>query len=474
MRAASRFLAMAAVPSTAVAVMLGIPPDRQEFDHEQHATLFPSCVTCHAAAQEAGATWWPTPDGCASCHDGTIEERVAWTAPVVSPASNLRFDHIEHAAELTREGREAARCVDCHARTGAPWMSVERAAVPSCLECHEVGASHFDAPDESCATCHVPLAEATRLSREQIGAFEAPASHESPEFLMIGHGGAARGPDGTVAASCATCHARDFCVECHVDAPEQPLVQALAPDRRSTVLAADFEEPASHRQPTFVTEHGGPARSGDQACQTCHAQESCLTCHVATPEVAQDLHARGPGRGVGARVERTPPESHDVTFIDRHGPPASTTPATCAACHAREECLDCHRPNAANAPGYHDEGFLTRHPAAAYVRESSCSECHNPRTFCATCHLATGLTSQPGQIGAGFHDAKQAFVAGHGSAARRSLESCITCHTETDCLACHSAVGGRRFNPHGPGFDAERLRARAPDMCAACHGSNIP
>jgi hypothetical protein len=79
-----------------------------------------------------------------------------------------------------------------------------------------------------------------------------------------------------------------------------------------------------------------------------------------------------------------------------------------------------------------------------------------------------------GPLHAGFHDANPGFLLGHGKAARQELETCVTCHAERDCLACHSAQGGRRFNPHGPGFDAERLRRRNPEMCTVCHGEAIP
>ena len=58
--------------------------------------------------------------------------------------------------------------------------------------------------------------------------------------------------------------------------------------------------------------------------------------------------------------------------------------------------------------------------------------------------------------------------------ARQTLESCVTCHTERDCLLCHSATAGRHFNPHGPGFNAERLARRNPQTCSACHGRTIP
>jgi hypothetical protein len=79
-----------------------------------------------------------------------------------------------------------------------------------------------------------------------------------------------------------------------------------------------------------------------------------------------------------------------------------------------------------------------------------------------------------GPLKAGFHDGARAFLVGHGQAARQSLETCASCHAERDCLTCHSAQGGRRFNPHGPGFNPERLLRKNPEMCTACHGRAIP
>ncbi|MEZ4378739.1 MAG: cytochrome c3 family protein [Gemmatimonadales bacterium] len=91
-----------------------------------------------------------------------------------------------------------------------------------------------------------------------------------------------------------------------------------------------------------------------------------------------------------------------------------------------------------------------------------------------TCHAQAGLGARNTLQAGPYHDAKGAFLVGHGQAARQSLESCVSCHVERDCTVCHSAQGGRRFNPHGPGFDAERLRRRNPEMCIACHGRAIP
>jgi hypothetical protein len=354
-------------------------------------------------------------------------------------------------------------------------MQVRTAAVRNCLDCHGIRAEHLEAPDSACAVCHVPLVQAVRLSRTDVSRFPAPPSHWAPDFWEEGHGEQARVGSGGVAASCATCHAREFCTECHVNAPEVPAIQALQPDPRSLAHRTELRAPASHADPAFLFGHGQPARKEAAECAICHAQESCLGCHEASPTVALAMHVAGPGRGPGARVERKRPASHGIDFSDTHAEPASARPQSCGACHARSQCLDCHRPNAADiSPGYHPAGFLTTHPAAAYTRDQSCADCHNQSQFCADCHVSSGLGSTDGLRGAGYHDAKAEFLLNHGQAARQNLESCVSCHSERDCLSCHSAQGGRRFNPHGPGFDPETLRRKNPSMCTACHGTAIP
>jgi hypothetical protein len=138
-------------------------------------------------------------------------------------------------------------------------------------------------------------------------------------------------------------------------------------------------------------------------------------------------------------------------------------------------CLECHRPDGSRQSRYHADNFITRHPSSAYAREANCSDCHNPAQFCQSCHQQAGLvaTARIGQKG--YHDAFRGFSLGHGQAARQSLESCASCHAERDCTACHSAVGGGfRFNPHGPNFNAARIRSKNPSVCIACHGRVIP
>lgn len=446
----------------------------QHFDHSKHRALFPSCATCHREPATGEGALYPDPAACAGCHNGTIRPKVDWRPPTGPRATNLRFDHALVAIMVPAGQQAPPNCMVCHGQEGGEWMAVQRVNFKNCLGCHGVTTEHLAAPDSVCAVCHLPLAEAKSLTREDVAAFPVPPSHREPGWVgNHGHARAATGGSAPVAASCATCHAREFCMTCHVDAPERPPIQALESDPRSTAIVVHLKAPASHGDPAFLLQHGATARRSPAQCASCHTQESCVTCHVGTPRVAAALPRRGAGRGVGAVITRRPPVFHGASFATGHQEMAAANPALCAGCHVRADCLTCHRPDAAAATGYHPAGFLIRHPAAAYARESSCSDCHNTAGFCASCHKNAGLVSS-GPLQSSYHDANRSFSSGHGQAARQSLETCIACHAERDCLTCHSAQGGRRFNPHGPGFDAERLKSKNPQMCTACHGTAIP
>lgn len=451
------------------------------FDHWQHRKLFVSCETCHAGAAEKAQPLYPPPVTCANCHNGKLEvagkplREVSWQPPEPR-VSNLRFTHSAHGeAWHGRAGRDSTlSCMECHGQAGAAWMAVEAAPVQAaCMTCHQIRVAHYSAPDSTCATCHLTLAKAVSLPRERVARFPTPSSHQAPGFsLSSGHGAQAR-QGGGVAQSCATCHAREFCTQCHVNAPEVAAIQALESDPRSLAIGAELKSPADHQQASFQRKHGSLSRGSKATCANCHTQPSCVSCHRSNPSVALALPPAGAGRGSGAQIVRTRPATHTGDFADRHASLANSAPRSCNACHARSECLECHRPNPAGSDSYHPAGFLSRHPAAAYNRQSDCSQCHNQAAFCTSCHTQSGFGSSGGLLSGKFHDAQAVFVLGHGQAARQNLETCVTCHSERDCLACHSSQT-RGFNPHGPGFDADRLRRKNPETCAACHGRNIP
>jgi len=468
----------AVVLAAAGGVRLSQAPPK--FDHAQHAKLFVSCATSHAGIELPRGAPMPAAAGCASCHDGVVEKRVEWQARIGPRISNLKFDHLRHASLRRARGDTTGTCTDCHADRGDAWMRVRPPSAAQCVTCHLPGArAHLTVPDSACATCHVTLAGAVTLPRERIAKFPAPPSHTAPGFLLpAGHGAQAKAVTGEarVAQSCATCHARDFCVSCHVDAPEVAVIQALAADARSLSLPHELKAPPTHSAKDFDTRHGAMAGPNGATCRSCHTQESCSTCHRAgapTPGLA--LYAAGPGRGNGARTVRRPPASHTPGWEEHHGPFAAASMKSCTSCHARSSCLSCHRPDAARRGSYHPASYLTRHPTDAYSRSTSCTDCHNVGEFCQTCHAQSGLSARRTLLGAaGYHDGNRQFFLGHGQAARQALESCVSCHVERDCLTCHSVVRGRGFNPHGPGFDSERMLRKNPQLCIACHGTSIP
>ncbi len=443
------------------------------FDHARHRKVFPECEGCHAGIRQAGRPVFPAPEVCARCHDGTVERKVDYTPPEPSIRTNLRFRHAEHDARSGRRlpGDSILACSQCHIPQGAPWLTVRRTNPRNCLDCHGVTAPHLSAPDTACATCHLPLPQAAAWSPERIARLPHPPSHDQANFPSAeGHGALARQSE----RNCAVCHARDFCIRCHVNAPEVKAIQALAPDPRSLAIKVALEAPQSHREAGWLDEHGGVAkREAAKSCAFCHTRQSCMVCHRTRPALALSLPDSGAGRGIGARIPRKAGGYHGPDWVDQHPGPARSAPETCETCHARTECLECHRPNPGAAGNYHPAGFLTRHPALAFNRQVDCTDCHSQSQFCVTCHQEAGLVSTA-PLRQGFHDANGAFALNHGVAARQNLESCVSCHAERDCLTCHSAQGGRRFNPHGPGFDPDRLRQRNPQMCAGCHGRNIP
>ena len=74
------------------------------FPHAAHRGMFPVCTGCHAPQSPGAAPGFPAPESCASCHDGVDLSTVSWSGPS-EIATNLRFDHVAHAADVAASGR---------------------------------------------------------------------------------------------------------------------------------------------------------------------------------------------------------------------------------------------------------------------------------------------------------------------------------------------------------------------------------
>jgi hypothetical protein len=439
----------------------GVFAQRQEpFPHRAHARLFPLCDACHEGIiSGTPSNYYPSPAQCASCHDGEREDRVAWSGPRPR-VSNLDFAHTAHV----RAAGDSVRCASCHATPEGTRMAVGAATPESCLRCHAHQATEHLAPGRDCAVCHQPLT-ATRLDTARIAQFPQPSSHMVSAFLLE-H--APRTPAD--AAACATCHARESCTRCHFDA-RPPAIAQLAQDPRIALLqhgrAPEYPEPESHRPATWAGRHAAAASAEGASCGNCHAQRSCEACHrERLPAAAAALPQTDAADPRGVIVPVAAVRVHRANFVRGHATDAAVAESSCEGCHTSSYCESCHV--ATSSPGFHAQNFMARHAAESYAAESDCASCHNPDVFCRSCHASAGMASK-GRLGVAFHTANAFWLVGHGVAARQGLESCATCHAQSSCTQCHSALGSWRVNPHGPRFNAARVESANRLTCRLCH-----
>jgi hypothetical protein len=166
-----------------------------------------------------------------------------------------------------------------------------------------------------------------------------------------------------------------------------------------------------------------------------------------------------------ARAKPMAVRVHNANFRTDHRAEAANGSLTCAGCHERRFCADCHTTE--NPRRFHRANFVQSHAPESYGRETDCASCHNAELFCRSCHTQSGLGTK-GRLDAAFHTAQPQWLLQHGKAARQGLQSCTTCHAQRDCMTCHSTLGWG-VSPHGPGFRADRLASKNATQCLMCH-----
>jgi hypothetical protein len=435
------------------------------FHHEAHDGLFPTCTGCHSGILSGVADRrFPSNALCAGCHNGQVAPRIEWEGPQ-HRASNLRYEHAAHPGVVNG----AVGCEVCHRLSGrSERMAVGPVAPRSCDTCHT--AEHLS--DESpCQQCHLPVVEAQALTVRDIALFPIPSSHGVSDFVSR-HGASAE----LVQTQCSVCHAQQSCARCHVNSGTLAPIQALGQDERIAGLVAGkspgYPTPTDHADAQWLTVHGWVAEDGVGQCANCHAQPSCTACHRGATELpAPILELPNPGKQAapqGVVVERRAPLGHVADFAERHGGPAAAEQPTCSACHSQGFCSACHE--GATSSGFHPVNFMARHGPEGFGQGNDCASCHNTEAFCRDCHRSNGFGDGP-IAGVEFHTAETEWLLGHAQAARQELETCASCHKQTDCMQCHSALAGGGINPHGPDFDARGLADANPETCRLCHGT---
>lgn len=247
------------------------------------------CESCHAPVEGADRLALPAQAACNLCHaeidaekapERTVDALFAGGAFRATNAlfvdAEVKFSHTQHvAAEVA--------CDACHAgiTTNERVDELAPVAMAACSACHVERKLANE-----CSTCH------TRLAPDV-----APRSHEGN--WLKAHGPCVRDKSGTTAERCELCHSESSCTSCHFErAPENhnghwrlrghAIVASMDRESCATCHQSDScdschstAKPKSH-----TASFGAPL---DRHCTSCHfplRDETCSTCHVATPSHA--------------------------------------------------------------------------------------------------------------------------------------------------------------------------------------------
>lgn len=339
----------------------------------------------------------------------------------------LRFSHAKHADQS---------CTSCHAAALTSQRTEDRLTPPmaACVTCHN---ERPEAPSASqCGACHVGMvhveAEEVSTAAQWQQVRPAPMIPPQPQAsLRFDHSKHVPLLGGE--SSCANCHG--------------------------------------------AGQGGEPTMPSEQSCTTCHngvvAPSTCTTCHVT----GENGKLRGrpqshPQSQVQVQVQGLRPDSHDANFLKRHASVAKSSMQDCMACHVEQDCAACH--NAVMAPPFsvHPPNFLTVHAVDARMNAGNCSDCHTVQTFCTSCHVRANVTTvEPHDPPARrrFHPPgwlESSAANNHGVMARRDIMECASCHSEQDCITCHTAI-----NPHPPEFalSCRTMMQSNASACVKCH-----
>lgn len=322
------------------------PPPR--FPHLVHIELrcggpgLPDCLTCascHGSPKDSGELKPVSVQDCNSCHraDGSelLAQALSSASAVREPQREILFSHDRHLELPQIRGQ----CVGCHAGVIEASSSGPRLPpMDTCLECHQ---SMFEQAD--CTPCH--SAENLRSLR--------------PETFMRHDVGWLRQHGMTAArqqAICTECHAETWCADCHSTRRGLP-IERRQPERLERALV--------HRG-DFVTRHPIEARSDPARCTSCHAPQSCDSCHLQNGISAARIGAVNP-HPIGWM-------GRDTSSRDFHGRQARQDILSCMACHDHgpaTHCIQCH---AVGGPGGrpHPPGFRSSRSRG----DAPCRYCH--------------------------------------------------------------------------------------------------
>jgi len=333
-----------------------------------------------------------------------------------------------------------------------------------------------------CTLCHGAVTSSTDARDRNL-----PGHEQCGICHLIDQPGAA---DLYPPAACSTCHAGFQDGDAEVPVP----LPVKVPPARITFshqLHTDQGVPCLHchggvPEADLATRSHLPSMS---TCLGCHdgakAPSECATCHLQGRGGLLITAASGHDQ-LAPRGRFRPDNHYDPSWSRGHSTAARLAPEACSSCHSPAVCLDCHDGKAPRQD-LHPADWVMTHGLEAGRRTLDCQACHDQSSFCSDCHAQAGVTpgsfpgitaDPPGQ--SRFHPAgwrgELGEIAGpehHSHTARRSLETCNSCHEQSSCLDCHSFV-----NPHPRSWseapEAWRFGQGEGRVCLQCHSPDDP
>ena len=108
-----------------------------------------------------------------------------------------------------------------------------------------------------------------------------------------------------------------------------------------------------------------------------------------------------------------------------------------------------------NKPDSHDLSWLRRHGTVSKAKIDECVQCHTDQLSCVKCHQEVAPRSHtPSWV-----------KTGHGLEARWDRSSCTSCHKEDSCTDCHQNT---RPSSHRPGWGGNGV-VQGSRHCVSCH-----
>lgn len=287
--------------------------------------------------------------------------------------------------------RIAALAFICLCVAGLVALVATGTVLPQCGLCHGGALAKATAASShrsvACASCHVGTG----------------AARVSFAFQQVGH---LAGGIVPAAVSGAAAVSDDRCLTCHADVKKGV----------GTTNGLRIRHSSCARGAKCTDCHSNTAHGTATAWPRTYNMDLCLHCHASDPKLSKcDLcHA---SRKTSDRLTTGPwAVTHGPNWRQTHG---MGDEFTCATCHPKGYCDQCHGPGLP-----HGAGFMSEHSTFSAQPGAKCDSCHKP-SFCEACH---GLT-MPHPL---------TFIKTHSTTVKTGGSAvCDRCHSKTDCTKCH-------------------------------------